>query len=122
MYECFAWRCARLTREVHWIDTTISNLPTFDGLNHLETFLLEFEEIVPVQQRLFALDESLKATPKIWWETHKMNITNWMQCHTLMAVRFSEQVEGCEVIYTSQSCPKDHVRGFEEAWSNIPQE
>jgi hypothetical protein len=43
-------RCARLTREVHWIDTTVSNLPTFDGLNHLETFLLEFEEIVPVQQ------------------------------------------------------------------------
>jgi hypothetical protein len=29
--------------------TTVSNLPTFDSLNHLETFLLEFEEMVPVQ-------------------------------------------------------------------------
>jgi hypothetical protein len=63
MYEVSARRCARLTREVHWIGTTVSNLPTFDGLNHLETFLLEFEETVPVQQRLLALDEALKATP-----------------------------------------------------------
>jgi hypothetical protein len=38
----------------------VSNLPTFDGLNHLETFLLEFEEVVPAQQRLLALDEALK--------------------------------------------------------------
>jgi hypothetical protein len=49
MYEISTWRCARLTWEVHWIGTEVSNLPTFDGLNHLETFLLEFEEIVPVQ-------------------------------------------------------------------------
>jgi hypothetical protein len=41
MYEVSMRRCAILTREVH--------LPTFDGLNHLETFLVEFEEIVPVQ-------------------------------------------------------------------------
>jgi hypothetical protein len=50
MYEVYAQRCARLTREVHWIGTTINNLPTFDGLNHLETFLLEFEEIVPYKR------------------------------------------------------------------------
>jgi hypothetical protein len=43
MYEAYAQRCARLTREVHWIDTKVSNFPTFDGLNHLETFLIEFE-------------------------------------------------------------------------------
>jgi hypothetical protein len=84
MYEFYVWRCARLTREVHWIDTTVSTLPTFDGLNHLESFLLEFEETVPVQQRLLALDEALKATPTRWWGTHKMNIMNWIQCHTLM--------------------------------------
>jgi hypothetical protein len=50
MYEVSTRRCAILTREVRWIDTEVSNLPTFDGLNHLETFLSEFEEIVPVQQ------------------------------------------------------------------------
>jgi hypothetical protein len=35
MYEVSAWRCARLTREVRWIGIEVSNLPTFDGLNHL---------------------------------------------------------------------------------------
>jgi hypothetical protein len=63
MYEVSTRRCARLTREVRWIGTTVSNLPTFDGLNPLETFLLDFEASVPMQQRLLAMDEALKATP-----------------------------------------------------------
>jgi hypothetical protein len=109
MYEVSIRRCAILTREVHWIGTTISNLSTFDGLNHLESFLLDFEEIVPTPQRLLAMDEALKSTPAKWWGTHKNNITDWVQCHTLMTVRFSEQVEGREVRYTGRSCPKDHV-------------
>jgi hypothetical protein len=49
MYEVSTRRCARLTREVHWIGTEVSNFSTFDGLNNLETFLLEFEEVVPVK-------------------------------------------------------------------------
>jgi hypothetical protein len=50
MYEVSTRRSAILTRKVRWIGTTISNLPTFDGLNPLETFLLDFEESVPTQQ------------------------------------------------------------------------
>jgi hypothetical protein len=50
------------------------------------------------------------------------NIIDWVQCLTLMTSQFLEQVEGCEVRYTGQSCLKDHVRSCEEAWSNIPQE
>jgi hypothetical protein len=84
-------------------------LPTFDGLNHLEAFLLEFEEIVPIQQRLLAMDEALKATPTRWWRTHKNNITDWVQCRTLMTTQFSEQVVGYEVRYTGQIYTKDHV-------------
>jgi hypothetical protein len=56
------------------------------------------------------MDEALKATQTIWWGTHKNNITEWVQCRTLMTTRFSAQVEGCEVRYTSQRYPKDHVR------------
>jgi hypothetical protein len=122
MYEVSISICARLTREVHWISTTISNLPTFDGLNPLETFLSDFEEIVPTQKRLLEIDEALKEIPAIWWGKHKHNITDWVQCRTLMTVRFSMQVEGYEVKYTGRSCPKDHVRSCEETWSNVPQE
>jgi hypothetical protein len=80
MYEFYAWRCARLTREVHCIGIEVGNLPTFDGLNHLETFLMEFEEIVPVQQILLELDEAFKETSSRWWGTHKKNIADWVQC------------------------------------------
>jgi hypothetical protein len=66
MYEVSTRRCARLTREVRWISTTMSNLPTFDGLNPLENFLSEFETSVPTQQRLLAMDEAMKATPGRW--------------------------------------------------------
>jgi hypothetical protein len=100
MYEVSTRRCARLTREVRWIGTTVSNLPTFDGLNPLETFLSDFEESVPMQQIFLVMDEALKATPTIWWGTHKSNIIDWVQCRTLMTVWFSTQVEGCEVRYT----------------------
>jgi hypothetical protein len=51
MYKVSTRRCARLTREVCWIGTTVSNLPTFDGLNPLETFLLDFEKSVPTQHQ-----------------------------------------------------------------------
>jgi hypothetical protein len=109
MYEVSTRRCARLTREVRWIGTTTSNLPTFDGLNPLESFLMDFETIVPTQQRLLAIDEALKATLARWWGTHKSNITDWTQCRTLMTTQFSAQVGSCEVRYTGQSFPKDHV-------------
>jgi hypothetical protein len=84
MYEISTRRCVRLTREVHWISTTVSNLPTFDDLNPLETFVLEFEASVPTQQILLEMDEALKETPTRWWGTHKNNITDWVQCRTLM--------------------------------------
>jgi hypothetical protein len=122
MYEVFTRRCARLTREFRWIYTIVSNLPTFDGLNHFEDFLVELEEIVPIQKRLLALDEALKGTPARCWGTYKHNITDWVQFLTLMTTRFSEKVEGWEVRYTGRSCPKDHVRSCEEDYKNIPQE
>jgi hypothetical protein len=94
MYEVSTRRCARLTRYVYWIGTTVSNLPTFDGLNPLETFLSEFKESVTTQQIFLAMDEALKETPARWWGTHKNNITKWVQWCTLMTAWFSAQVEG----------------------------
>ena len=68
------------------------------------------------------MDEALKETLSRWWGTHKNNITNWVQCRTLMTTWFSKKIEGYKARYIGRSCPKDHVRSCEEAWSNIPQE
>jgi hypothetical protein len=92
MYEVSTWRCARLTKAVRWIGTKVSNLPTFDGLNNLEAFLVQFDRIVPIQEMMLVLDETLKATPSRWWGTHKKNIVEWVQCRTLLTVHFSYQV------------------------------
>jgi hypothetical protein len=60
--------------QVHWIITTISNLPTFDGMNPLETFLSDFEESVPMEQRLLAMDEASERNPnKMMGDTQKQH-------------------------------------------------
>jgi hypothetical protein len=78
-------------------------------------FLAELEKIVLVQQMMLALDEALKATPTIRWGSHKKKIIEWVQCRTLLTVRFSDKAEGCKIRYTGQSCPKDHMQSCEEA-------
>jgi hypothetical protein len=75
-----------------------------------------------MQQILLAMDEALKSTLSRWWGTHKINIIDWIQCHTLMTTRFLAQVEGYEVRYIGQRFLKDHVRSYEESWRNVPQE
>ena len=75
-------------------------MPNFDGLNHLEAFLVNFEEIVPTQQILLAMDEALKETLERWSGIDKNNITDWVQCHTLMTPQLLEQVESCAIRYT----------------------
>ena len=39
-----------------------------------------------------------------------------------MTMRFSAQVGSYEAWYTGQIYQKDHVRSYEEAWSDIPRE
>ncbi len=62
------------------IGTEVTNLPTFDGLNNLGDFLIAFEGFVRKQQRMLALDDSLRATSSRWWRTHKSHIVEWEKC------------------------------------------
>ena len=57
------------------VSTKVCDLPTYEGLPNLESFLTEFEEKVTEPQRLLALDFTLKATPARWWVTHKQSIS-----------------------------------------------
>ena len=50
--------------------TEVCDLPTFERLPNLDTFIVDFEVKEPKQQRLLALDVSLKATPSRWWDAH----------------------------------------------------
>ena len=58
------------------MENEMHELPTYEGLPNLVTFLNEFEGLVMESQRLSALDHALKATPARWWGAHKKSITN----------------------------------------------
>jgi hypothetical protein len=68
-------RCERIDRAVRWVGIEILEPPSFHRINDFEKFLEQYEDEVLENQRLLALDIALKATPAIWWGTHKETIT-----------------------------------------------
>ena len=58
----------------------VSDLPTYEGLPYLASFLIEFEEKIIEHHFLSALDFAMKATPTRWWVAHKESISEWTQC------------------------------------------
>ena len=79
-------KCARITKYVRRVSTLVYDLPTYEGLPNLDTFIIEFEEKVLEPQLLLALDITLKATPSRWWVAHKKSISEWPQCQRLLEV------------------------------------
>lgn len=58
----------------------VCNLPSYDGLVDVNVSCDDYEEHVPKNQRLLALDIALKAIPDRWWGTHKKTIEGWKEC------------------------------------------
>jgi hypothetical protein len=56
-------RCIRIDRALRWVGTKIREPPSFHGLNDLEEFLTRYEDEALENQRLLALDITLKETP-----------------------------------------------------------
>ena len=65
---------------LRWVGTKVCDLPTYEGLPNLYTFITEFEDKVLEPQCLLALTIALKATPTRWWVAHKQYISEWSQC------------------------------------------
>jgi hypothetical protein len=57
----------------------------------LEEFLIKYEDKVLENQRLLALDISLKATPTRWWGAQKETIQEWYECKWLIHIRFGAE-------------------------------
>ena len=56
-------RCARTTRSVRWVENELRELPTYEGLPNLATFLNEFEGLVMESPLLSVLDHAIKILP-----------------------------------------------------------
>jgi hypothetical protein len=91
LHEVSTRRCARIDRAVRWVGIEIREPTSFHGVNELEEFLTRYEDQVSENQRLLALDISLKAAPAIWWGAHKETVKDWYQCKRLLRIRFDTE-------------------------------
>lgn len=73
-----------MTHSLHCVSSKEINLPTYDALNEVDTFLDAFDRKVPKKQRFHALDWVLRATPTRWWGTHKGIFDDWHECRRMM--------------------------------------
>jgi hypothetical protein len=92
--------------------------PKYDGLNDISSFVKALELKIPKQLRLLALDVVLKATPAIWWASHKEGIEDWSQCKILLQVRFGTKVDYVQR-YRGVSDPIDRTKHCRKIWSSI---
>jgi hypothetical protein len=61
-------------------------------------------------QRFLALKITLKATPKMWWGTHKETIRDWYQCKRLLRIKFgTEQRTNQQQKYDGQGELAEHL-------------
>jgi hypothetical protein len=72
---------------------------------------------IPKQQILLELYVALRATPMIWWETHKEGIENWRHCKRLMQIKF--EIEEVMHKYTGMSSLTNHVAQFMTTWRQV---
>jgi len=63
-----------MTRLLHCVSTEVRDLPTYDGLSEVYTFLGKLQREVPEEQHFQALDWVLRAMPTIWWGMHKGSV------------------------------------------------
>jgi hypothetical protein len=116
-------RCAKIDYAVRWIGTKIIEPPCFHGLNDLETFLTQYEDEVLENQRLLALDLSLKDTLTIWWGAHKETNIDWYQCKRLLRIRFdAEQTGNKQQKYDGLGIPVEHLEACKMLWKMTPPE
>ena len=80
LHEVSQRRCATITKELCWIGSEVSTVPTFDGLSDIQLFLKQYEEQIPLEKRLEVLDIALRATPTRWWAAHISTISSWPNC------------------------------------------
>ena len=104
------------------MENELRELPTYEGLPNLATFLKEFEGLVMESCRLFTLYHALKATPTRWWGAHKKSITNWPQCRRLMEFRFGEEATLVNHKYSGLANPTEHLNHCCMVFADYPRQ
>ena len=79
-----------MSKSLRWIGAEITEIPSYHGLTDIQDFLEQFEQQIPYEQRIAAMDLAVRATLARWWYAHKENIASWNDIKRLMVIRFSD--------------------------------
>ena len=91
-------------------------MPYFDGSGSIKEFLRTFEVEVPREQRLWALNVAMCATPARWWDTHKGAFQDWEECRDMMILKFEPPNDLRVKIFLSPGDPREHFFTWMEKW------
>lgn len=73
-----------MTRSMRYVSIEVRDLPTYDGLGEVDTFLDKFKGEVPKKKRFQTFDWVLRAMLARWWGTHKGSFEDWCKCRRMM--------------------------------------
>ena len=82
-----------MTKSLQWTGAEIIDIPSFHGLVDVNDFLYQFEQEIPQEQRMSAIDLAVRATLVIWWHAYKQHIASWDDFKRLTMIRFSNGKE-----------------------------
>ena len=84
LHEVITLNCNMMTQSMRCMSTEVRDMPTYDGLNEVDTFLDAFERKVLEKKRFQALDWVMCATSTRWQGTHKGSFDDWRECSRMM--------------------------------------
>ncbi len=75
---------------MHCVSIEVRDLPTYDRLSEVDTFLEKFEREVLKKKHFQALNWVLRTTPMKLWVTHKGSFEDWHECRRRMHTWFGK--------------------------------
>jgi len=109
-----------MTRSLRCVLTEVRDLPTYDGISEVDTFLNKFEREVLKKQRFQALNWVLCATPARWWGTHKGSFDDWRECRRMIRTRFGKPRVRLTDKYNGQDNPCAHLARWMPTYGKQP--
>ena len=104
--------CNMMIRSLRCISTKVRDLPTYDGLSEVDSFMNRFEIEVLEQQRFNSLKWVICVMPNRWWGTHQGSFEDWCECRRMIRMDFGKP----RVQLTDNNDGCDHLRMHLSRW------
>jgi len=104
-----------MKRSLHYVSTEVRDLPTYDGLSEVDTFLDKFEMEVPEKKRFQALNWVLGTMLARWWGMHKGRFEDWHACRRMMHTWFGKP----RVRLINKCNGQDDLRAHLAKWTKV---